>query len=262
MEEVGAGASRGRRDSRAVRHDAPRQSIRTTRSAATHRPPPDGRPAISPAHGPLPEHARRKRLHLYRAGNQSAAMHQRGRADDRQPQLDPRQFTQPGGPPQRSHRVRRAGPGRHHHDRRRLAAEAAINLLLTDATVAVLAHGWTERIATRIEILAKARAKGCTFTSCDTPLEWCQRHHITTWADDGTTDLNNLTNRQYVRHEVGRSLTRLDGHCPLALSSACGPGAQGLARRAAPPSVGARLAHRGRSRRRRQGCPASLLPGR
>jgi hypothetical protein len=76
----------------------------------------------------------------------------------------------------------------------RLADEAAINLLLTDATGAVLAHSRTKRIATRAQTLALiARDRGCTFPGCDKPPEWCQRHHIVGWADGGATDLDNLT---------------------------------------------------------------------
>ncbi|HEX8305674.1 MAG TPA: DUF222 domain-containing protein [Jatrophihabitans sp.] len=78
----------------------------------------------------------------------------------------------------------------------RLADEAAINLLLTGATGAVLAHGRTKRIATRAQTLALiARDRGCTFPGCDKPPEWCQRHHIVGWADGGATDLDNLTSR-------------------------------------------------------------------
>jgi len=76
----------------------------------------------------------------------------------------------------------------------RLADEAAISLLLRDATGAVLAHGRTKRIATRAQSLALiARDKGCSFPGCDKPPEWCQRHHIIAWADGGPTDLKNLT---------------------------------------------------------------------
>jgi Domain of unknown function (DUF222) len=46
----------------------------------------------------------------------------------------------------------------------KLADEAAINLLVSDATGAVLTHGRTKRIATRTQTLALiARDKGCTF---------------------------------------------------------------------------------------------------
>ena len=76
----------------------------------------------------------------------------------------------------------------------RLADEAAINLLLTDSTGAVLSFGRTKRIASRSQTLALiARDGGCTFPGCDKPPEWCQRHHIIAWADGGTTDLDNLT---------------------------------------------------------------------
>jgi hypothetical protein len=75
-----------------------------------------------------------------------------------------------------------------------LADEAAISLLLADATGAVLAHGRAKRIATRSQTLALiARDGGCTFPGCDKPPEWCQRHHIIAWADGGRTDLDNLT---------------------------------------------------------------------
>lgn len=76
----------------------------------------------------------------------------------------------------------------------RLADEAAINLLVRDATGGVIAHGRTKRIATRGQTLALiARDGGCTFPGCDKPPEWCQRHHIIAWADGGRTDLDNLT---------------------------------------------------------------------
>jgi len=98
-----------------------------------------------------------------------------------------------------------------------LADEAAINLLLTDATGAVLAHGRTKRIATRTQSLALiARDKGCTFPGCDKPPGWCQRHHITAWADGGTTDLDNLTlvcghhHRQF--HHAGWRCHMHNGH--------------------------------------------------
>ena len=75
-----------------------------------------------------------------------------------------------------------------------LADEAALNLLMTDASGAVLSLGRTRRIATRSQTLALiARDGGCTFPGCDKPPEWCQRHHIVSWADGGRTDLDNLT---------------------------------------------------------------------
>jgi hypothetical protein len=76
----------------------------------------------------------------------------------------------------------------------RLADEAAISLLMRDAADVVLSHGRTKRIATRSQTLAlTARDRGCSFPGCDKPPEWCQRHHIVSWADGGATDLDNLT---------------------------------------------------------------------
>jgi hypothetical protein len=75
-----------------------------------------------------------------------------------------------------------------------LADEAAISLLVRDASGVVLRHGRTKRIATRGQTVALiARDRGCSFPGCDKPPEWCQRHHIVAWADGGRTDLNNLT---------------------------------------------------------------------
>ncbi|SMX64753.1 HNH endonuclease signature motif containing protein [Brevibacterium antiquum] len=44
----------------------------------------------------------------------------------------------------------------------------------------------------QVAILA-ARDQGCTFPGCDAPPGWCDAHHIVPWADDGKTDINNLT---------------------------------------------------------------------
>lgn len=38
-----------------------------------------------------------------------------------------------------------------------------------------------------------ARDQGCTFPGCDSPPGWCDAHHIVPWADEGVTDVNNLT---------------------------------------------------------------------
>lgn len=76
----------------------------------------------------------------------------------------------------------------------RLADEAAINLLVRDARGAILKLGRVKRIATRAQTLALvARDKGCSFPGCDRPPEWCQRHHIVSWAEGGQTDVDNLT---------------------------------------------------------------------
>lgn len=44
----------------------------------------------------------------------------------------------------------------------------------------------------QLAILA-SRDQGCTFPGCDTPPGWCDAHHIVPWAQEGRTDVNNLT---------------------------------------------------------------------
>ena len=44
----------------------------------------------------------------------------------------------------------------------------------------------------QLTILA-SRDQGCTFPGCDTPPGWCDAHHIVPWANEGRTDINNLT---------------------------------------------------------------------
>ncbi len=44
----------------------------------------------------------------------------------------------------------------------------------------------------QLTILA-ARDQGCTFPGCETPPGWCDAHHIVPWANEGKTEINNLT---------------------------------------------------------------------
>jgi hypothetical protein len=58
----------------------------------------------------------------------------------------------------------------------------------------VLRLGRNRRIASRSQTIAlTARDGGCSFPGCDTGPDWCERHHIVSWIDGGTTDLDNLT---------------------------------------------------------------------
>ena len=58
----------------------------------------------------------------------------------------------------------------------------------------VLNLGRMRRIATLGQTIALiARDHGCSFPGCDTPPEWCERHHIRAWIDGGETNLDNLT---------------------------------------------------------------------
>ncbi|WCE39278.1 DUF222 domain-containing protein [Brevibacterium sp. BDJS002] len=46
--------------------------------------------------------------------------------------------------------------------------------------------------AKQIAVLT-ARDQGCTFPGCDAPPGWCDAHHIVEWAQEGRTDVNNMT---------------------------------------------------------------------
>jgi uncharacterized protein DUF222/HNH endonuclease len=75
-----------------------------------------------------------------------------------------------------------------------LAADAHIVPVVLDARGAVLHLGRTRRLASPAQRLAlAARDRGCSFPACDRPPDWCETHHVHSWADGGTTDLNNTT---------------------------------------------------------------------
>lgn len=75
----------------------------------------------------------------------------------------------------------------------RLAGEASIAWVVHGSSGAVLRYGRTRRLATASQTLALiARDQGCTFPGCTDPPEWTEKHHITPWAQGGSTDLDNL----------------------------------------------------------------------
>ena len=76
----------------------------------------------------------------------------------------------------------------------RLAAGANLLPVVLDSRGAVLHLGRGRRTASPAQRFAlAARDGGCSFPSCDRPLDWCETHHIIPWADGGTTDLDNTT---------------------------------------------------------------------
>jgi hypothetical protein len=75
-----------------------------------------------------------------------------------------------------------------------LAADAHLVPAVLDTHGAVLHLGRTRRTASPAQRLAlAARDRGCSFPACDRLPAWCETHHITPWADGGTTDLDNTT---------------------------------------------------------------------
>ena len=76
----------------------------------------------------------------------------------------------------------------------RLANQADILPTVLTTSGAVLAMGRSRRVATPTQTLALiTRDTGCSFPSCDSLPEWCERHHIVEWIDGGLTNLDNMT---------------------------------------------------------------------
>jgi len=96
---------------------------------------------------------------------------------------------------------------------RRLACEAGLSRVLTDAAGAILDLGLSTRTPSPAQRRALViRDGGCRFPGWDRGAGWCQAHHITHWADGGLTDLINLLLlcRRHHRlvHEGGFGLAR------------------------------------------------------
>jgi len=75
---------------------------------------------------------------------------------------------------------------------RRLACDAQILPAVLNGNSLPLDLGRARRLFTgplrRALIL---RDHGCAFPSCDRPARWSEGHHLTPWADGGTTALSN-----------------------------------------------------------------------
>src|SRR5690606_36100395 len=78
------------------------------------------------------------------------------------------------------------------HTALRLACEADITHAIVSNGQS-LSAGRTRRLATKLQRDALiARDRGCAAPGCDAPPAWTQAHHITHWANGGTTDPDNL----------------------------------------------------------------------
>lgn len=71
------------------------------------------------------------------------------------------------------------------------------------------------RLATekQLAILA-SRDQGCSFPGCDTPPGWCEAHHIVPWAEEGKTDVNNLTLTCGAHHHL---IDKSDWYCIMLI---------------------------------------------
>jgi hypothetical protein len=77
---------------------------------------------------------------------------------------------------------------------RQMTDQAEVYTAFLTSRGEVLRLGRSRRIASRSQTIAlTARDGGCSFPGCDTPPEWCERHHVVSWIEGGMTDLHNLT---------------------------------------------------------------------
>lgn len=75
-----------------------------------------------------------------------------------------------------------------------LAGEAEIYPVVLTQHGVLLDMGRSRRIANKHQTIALiARDGGCSFPGCDHPPEFCERHHILPWQDNGATEVRNLT---------------------------------------------------------------------
>ncbi|WP_344518070.1 HNH endonuclease signature motif containing protein, partial [Paractinoplanes durhamensis] len=76
---------------------------------------------------------------------------------------------------------------------RRLACDARILPMTLDGAGQILDAGRSRRLATGpLRQALAVRDRGCAHPDCDRPPRWTDAHHITAWADGGTTTLDNL----------------------------------------------------------------------
>ena len=76
----------------------------------------------------------------------------------------------------------------------RITCDASIIRILTDATGAPIDVGRATRtIAPALRRALDTRDRGCRWTGCSAPADWCDAHHIIPWSEGGGTDLDNLT---------------------------------------------------------------------
>jgi hypothetical protein len=95
----------------------------------------------------------------------------------------------------------------------RLACDAAIGRVLRRGRSEILDLGRRTRLVSGAQRRALVhRDGGCVFPGCDRPHQWCDAHHLVSWADGGRTDLADLAllcRRHHVLcHEGGWLLRR------------------------------------------------------
>ena len=96
---------------------------------------------------------------------------------------------------------------------RKMALSARLLPAIFDANGQPLWVGRSSRLPTAAQRAAiAARDRGCSIPGCDTPVGWCQIHHIVWWSRGGTTDLDNLatvcSQHHHMIHDDGWHVSR------------------------------------------------------
>jgi hypothetical protein len=106
-----------------------------------------------------------------------------------------------------------------------------------------LALGRSTRLATPAQRRALAvRDRGCIIPGCGVPAEICQVHHLTDWADGGTTDLDTMTLLCWTHHRqvdlhMWTIATRRDYEPPPTPAPGAAPGTAWPANNNAPFTI-------------------------
>lgn len=75
---------------------------------------------------------------------------------------------------------------------RRIACDAQVVPVVLGSDGAPLDVGRGHRLVPpAIRHAAWLRDQGCTYPGCTIPPAWCDAHHVTHWADGGSTSLDN-----------------------------------------------------------------------
>jgi len=86
---------------------------------------------------------------------------------------------------------------------RRIACDAQIIPAVLGGVGQVLDVGQSRRLFTgALRRALVLRDGGCAFPGCDRPARWCEAHHIRSWADGGSTSLDNGVLVCWFHHRV------------------------------------------------------------
>lgn len=104
----------------------------------------------------------------------------------------------------------------------RLGCDGMFQTLLEDSDGNTLNLGRRARVATPNQKLVLMRQHPtCVFPGCETPVEWCQFHHIDPWGEGGVSDLDNYRplcrHHHHLCHEGGWRLILDPGGRAVAL---------------------------------------------